>query len=67
VSRDALAWLGERAAVTPEPEIDAVVDETLSGPGVALDGVRSLASVRDVIVRARTRLGGATAGPGAET
>jgi hypothetical protein len=33
--------------------VGRVVDETLSSPGVALEGVASLASVRDVILAAR--------------
>jgi hypothetical protein len=56
VSRDALARLEQRAANAADAadeEVGAVIDETLAGPGVALDGVTSLASVRDVIVRAR--------------
>ena len=36
-----------------EADVGRIVDETLGRPGVALDGVRSLASVADVIVRAR--------------
>jgi hypothetical protein len=54
VSRDALARLEERAAVAPIETLGRVVDETLGAPGVALDGVRSLESVRDVIARARS-------------
>jgi hypothetical protein len=57
VSRDALARLEARAATAPLEDVPSIVDETLAAPGVALDGVRSLTSVRDVIVRAR----GATA------
>jgi hypothetical protein len=53
VSRDALARLEQRAAHAPDDELGAVVDEILTAPGVALDGVKSLASVRDVIARAR--------------
>jgi hypothetical protein len=53
VSRDALARLEERAAAAPLEALGRVVDETLGAPGVALDGVRSLESVRDVIARAR--------------
>jgi hypothetical protein len=55
VSRDALTRLETRVAGEPEDEIGRIVDETLAVGGVALDGVRSLASVRDVIVRARRR------------
>lgn len=50
VSRDALARLEAAAPVTPD--VGRLVDEVLAAPGVALDGVRSLASVRDVIVAA---------------
>jgi hypothetical protein len=53
VSRDALARLEVQAAEVPVERIDSVVSEILTAPGVALDGIRSLASVRDVIVRAR--------------
>jgi hypothetical protein len=53
VSRDALARLEARAATLAEDAIAAAVDDSLAAPGVALDGVRSLTSVRDVIVRAR--------------
>lgn len=50
VSRDALTRLEGRIAAGDDPS--RAVDETLSAPGVAIDGVRSLTSVRDVIVRA---------------
>ena len=53
VSRDALAQLERRAASAREDELGRIVDETLAAPGVALDGVRSLTSVRDVICAAR--------------
>jgi hypothetical protein len=53
VSRDALARLEIRAAVASEEEIGPIVDATLKAPGVALDGIRTLASLHDVIVRAR--------------
>jgi hypothetical protein len=53
VSRDALARLEVRAATLADDAIAAAVDDSLAGPGVALDGVRSLTSVRDVILRAR--------------
>jgi hypothetical protein len=50
VSRDALVRLEGRIAAGDDPT--RAVDETLAAPGVAIDGVRSLTSVRDVIVRA---------------
>jgi hypothetical protein len=53
VSRDALARLEARAALAAVEDIGAIVDESLTAPGVAFDGVRTLASLRDVIVRAR--------------
>ena len=53
VSRDALAHLEARSPHVPDDGIGPLVDETLAAPGVALDGVRSLTSVRDVILRAR--------------
>ncbi len=54
VSRDALARLEARLHDAPGDDLSRIVDETLAAPGVALDGVRSLASVRDVIARARS-------------
>lgn len=56
VSRDALASL-EAALATLPPTADAasigaLVDTTLGAPGVALFGVRSLHSIRDVILDA---------------
>jgi hypothetical protein len=53
VSRDALARLEARAASANDADLGVVVDETLGAPGVALEGVKSLTSVRDVIARAR--------------
>jgi hypothetical protein len=41
-------------AGTPDEDIGRIVDETLRRPGVAIDGVKSLASVADVI-RGATR------------
>jgi hypothetical protein len=56
VSRDALARLDAGLAALPanadEVAIGALVDATLGAPGVALFGVRSLRSIRDVIVEA---------------
>lgn len=51
VSRDALARLESRVARGDDPGL--AVDETLTAPGVALDGVRSLKNLRDLIDRAR--------------
>jgi hypothetical protein len=51
VSRDALARL-ETGAVTPGVDLGRLTDETLAAPGVALDGVRSLGSVRDCVAEA---------------
>jgi hypothetical protein len=56
VSRDALARLEARAAAAPVEDLPSIVDETLAAPGVALDGVRSLGSFLDVLVRARRHL-----------
>jgi hypothetical protein len=53
VSRDALARLEARAAAAPIDDLPRIVDETLGAPGVALDGVRSLGSVLEVLSRAR--------------
>jgi len=53
VSRDALARLETCLEANPNEDVGAIVDQTLGAPGVALDGVRSLTSVRDVIVAAR--------------
>jgi hypothetical protein len=59
VSRDALrrleAGLAALPATTKEDAIGELVDATLGAPGVALFGVRSLRSIRDVIVEARAR------------
>jgi len=49
VSRDALAELEERVAAASTSDIRRIVDDTLGRPGVAIDGVRSLASVAEVI------------------
>ncbi|MDB5218905.1 MAG: hypothetical protein JWO86_6832 [Myxococcaceae bacterium] len=54
-SRDAVARLEERLAATDSTdpaEIGALVDASLGAPDVALVGVRSLTSLRDVIVEA---------------
>jgi hypothetical protein len=60
VSRDALSRLEALAATAPEDELAHIVDETLGSPGAALDGVRSLVSVRDVILAARRLYGNRT-------
>jgi hypothetical protein len=53
VSRDALAELETRVASAASADVGRIVDETLRRPGVALDGVRSLSSVADVVRRSR--------------
>jgi hypothetical protein len=53
VSRDALARLETRAAGAREEDLGRIVDETLASAGVAIDGVRSLDSIRRVIAAAR--------------
>jgi hypothetical protein len=55
VSRDALARLEHRLVDAPDEDVGLIVDETLAAPGVALDGVASLTSIRDVILAARRR------------
>ncbi len=55
VSRDALAALEAALDGTNDDEVGALVDARLARPGVALDGVRSLTSVRDAILSARRR------------
>jgi hypothetical protein len=50
VSRDALARL--EAAAPTSSDLGRLVNDTLTAPGVALDGVRSLASVRDLVTEA---------------
>ncbi len=50
-SRDALARF-EEGVVVPGADLGRVTDETLAAPGVALDGVRSLTSVRDCVTEA---------------
>lgn len=56
VSRDALARLeGSVAAARKDASDDAlglIVDDALGSPRVAIDGIRSLSSVRDVIAKA---------------
>jgi hypothetical protein len=58
-SRDAIAHLeasvGAAGPDVPDAAVGQLVDDALARPEVALDGVRSLASVRDVIVRALPR------------
>ena len=57
VSRDALARLETFVGEANDDDLGRLVNETLAAPGVALDGVKSLESVREVIARARhTRL-----------
>jgi hypothetical protein len=53
VSRDALARLEVGIVSARDEDVGRIVDETLAAPGVALDGVRSLTSVRDVVLAAR--------------
>jgi hypothetical protein len=53
VSRDALAALNASLSVG---DIGSLVDRVFTAPGVALDGVQSLTSVRDVVLRARALL-----------
>jgi hypothetical protein len=53
VSRDALARLETLVTDARDEDVGRIVQETLGAPGVAIDGVRSLAGVRDVILRAR--------------
>ena len=52
VSRDALAALEARALRTEVTGIATLVNETLGAPGVAIDGVRDLASIANVVARA---------------
>jgi hypothetical protein len=52
VSRDAVARLEARVVDADAGEIGGLVDEALAAPGVAIDGVRTLASVEDVVARA---------------
>jgi len=58
-SRDAVRGLEQVLADLPEAadeaRIGAAVDAAFTAPGVALEGVRSLASLRDVVVAARAR------------
>jgi hypothetical protein len=59
ISRDAITRVESRLAELSPSEGDSgigrIVDEELTSPRVALDGVRSLANVRDVIARARSQ------------
>jgi hypothetical protein len=49
---DHLAALVQDAGTDPD-DIGEAVNEALGAPGVAIEGVRSLSSLRDVILRAR--------------
>jgi hypothetical protein len=53
VSRDALAALEAALPAVRDEDVGAKVDEVLGARGVAVDGVRSLASVRDAVLAAR--------------
>jgi hypothetical protein len=53
VSRDALASLNRALPSLADSDVGAAVDGALRSPGVALEGVKSLVSVRDVILRAK--------------
>ncbi len=59
VSRDALARLEMRLAGlahhAPDDAVAEAIDSVLTAPGVALQGVKSLASLFDVVTRARAR------------
>ena len=55
VSRDALASLEASLPATPDEALGPLVDATLGAPHVALEGVRSLTSIRDVILAARAQ------------
>jgi hypothetical protein len=57
VSRDALARLEARVAAAADDDVGRAVDEILGPPSVALHGVASLASIRDVILAARADKG----------
>lgn len=52
-SRDAIVRIERRVALASPEAIGAIVDEELGNGRVAVDGVRSFGSVRDVLVRAR--------------
>jgi hypothetical protein len=59
-SRDALTRVAMRVFALEDDEVDeasvgSIVDEELTAPGVALEGVRDLGSVRKVLLEARTR------------
>jgi hypothetical protein len=53
-SRDAVAALENELPATRDDGLGSLLDRTLGAPHVALDGIRSLASLRDVILAART-------------
>jgi hypothetical protein len=57
-SRDALTRIAARVAALPvadEAGVGRIVDEELTSPAVALEGVRDLGSLRRVLVEARRR------------
>jgi hypothetical protein len=51
-SRDAIARLEQALAAAAIEDVGAIVDATLAAPGVALEGIRSLTSVRDCVLEA---------------
>jgi hypothetical protein len=55
ISRDALSSLEASLHDAADDDVAALVDAAIARPHVALDGVRSLASVRDVILAARAQ------------
>jgi hypothetical protein len=55
ISRDALSSLEASLQDAADDDVAALVDAAIARPHVALDGVRSLASVRDVILAARAQ------------
>lgn len=56
-SRDRVAWLEDALASTDDDAVGARVDEAFAQAGVALFGVKSLRSIRDVVLAARRASG----------
>ncbi len=53
ITRVGLGRLEARTAAADFAAIGRTVDETLTAPGVAVEGIRSFATIRDVIIEAR--------------
>ncbi len=55
VSRDALSSLESSLGATGDEDLASLIDASLAAPHTAIDGVRSLDSIREVILAARSQ------------